>query len=66
MLSSLAMLLVFGPLASAWKSEVNAASADYVEITKRNLLQFYAKARERSLKKVTNNIRLREDRDLAL
>ncbi|KAF8236324.1 DDE-domain-containing protein, partial [Tricholoma matsutake] len=24
----------FGPLASAWKSEVNAASADYVEITK--------------------------------
>lgn len=43
----------FGPLASAWKSEVNAASADYVEITKRNLLQFYAKARERSLKKST-------------
>jgi len=43
----------FGPLASAWKSEVNAASADYVEITKRNLLVFYAKARERALKKST-------------
>ena len=43
----------FGPLASAWKSEVNAASADYVEITKWNLLQFYAKARERLLKKST-------------
>ena len=43
----------FGPLASAWKSEVNSASADYVEITKRNLLVFYAKARERALKKTT-------------
>ena len=43
----------FGPLASAWKSEVNAALADYVEITKRNLLQFYPKAKERSLKKGT-------------
>ncbi|KAF8219380.1 hypothetical protein L208DRAFT_1551245, partial [Tricholoma matsutake] len=36
----------FGPLASAWKSEVNSASADYVEITKWNLLVFYEKARE--------------------
>ena len=36
----------FGPLASAWKSEVNAASVDYLEITKQNLLEFYAKARE--------------------
>lgn len=43
----------FGPLASAWKSEVNAASADYIEITKRNLLVFYGKARERALKKST-------------
>jgi hypothetical protein len=43
----------FGPLASAWKSEVNAASADYVEITKQNLLLFYVKAREHSLKKST-------------
>jgi hypothetical protein len=43
----------FGPLASAWKSEVNAASADYVEITKRNLLVFYKKARDRALKKTT-------------
>ena len=43
----------FGPLASAWKSEVNSASADYVEITKQNLLVFYAKARERALKKRT-------------
>ena len=43
----------FGPLASAWKSEVNSASADYVEITKRNLLVFYAKAREHALKRST-------------
>lgn len=43
----------FGPLSSAWKSEVNSASADYTEITKRNLLVFYAKARERALKKST-------------
>jgi DDE superfamily endonuclease len=43
----------FGPLASAWKSEVNSASADYVEITKQNLLVFYAKARERALKPST-------------
>jgi hypothetical protein len=43
----------FGPLASAWKSEVNSASADFVEITKRNLLVFYTKARERALKKST-------------
>jgi hypothetical protein len=43
----------FGPLASAWKSEVNAASADYMEITKRNLLVFYSKARDRALKKST-------------
>jgi hypothetical protein len=43
----------FGPLASAWKSEVNSASADYVEITKWNLLVFYGKARERALKKTT-------------
>lgn len=43
----------FGPLASAWKSEVNSASADYVEITKQNLLVFYGKARECALKKTT-------------
>jgi hypothetical protein len=43
----------FGPLASAWKSGVNSASADYVEIMKRNLLVFYGKARERALKKTT-------------
>jgi hypothetical protein len=43
----------FGPLASAWKSEINAASAEYLEITKRNLLEFYTKARERALKKST-------------
>jgi hypothetical protein len=43
----------FGPLASAWKSEVNSASADYVGITKRNLLIFYTKARQRALKKST-------------
>ena len=41
----------FGPLASTWKSEVNLASADYVEITKWNLLVFYGKARECTLKK---------------
>jgi hypothetical protein len=43
----------FGPLASAWKSEVNSASADYVEITKQNLLVFYGKAMDRALKKTT-------------
>ena len=43
----------FGPLASVWKAEVNSASAAYVEITKRNLLEFYAKARERALKQST-------------
>jgi hypothetical protein len=43
----------FGPLASAWKSEVNSASADYVGITKRNLLTFYTKARQCALKKST-------------
>ena len=43
----------FGPLASAWKSEVNAASVDYMEIMKQNLLVFYAKAREHALKKST-------------
>ncbi|KAF8240819.1 hypothetical protein L208DRAFT_1198774, partial [Tricholoma matsutake] len=43
----------FGPLASAWKSEANLASADYVEITRWNLLVFYGKARERALKKTT-------------
>jgi hypothetical protein len=43
----------FGPLASAWKSEVNSASADYTEITKQNLLMFYARARERALRKST-------------
>ncbi|KAF8235673.1 hypothetical protein L208DRAFT_1211361, partial [Tricholoma matsutake] len=43
----------FEPLASAWKSKVNSASADYVEITKWNLLVFYGKAREQALKKTT-------------
>jgi len=43
----------FGPLASAWKSEVNAASTNYMEITKQNILVFYTKARERALKKST-------------
>src|SRR3984957_9988443 len=43
----------FGPLASAWKSEVNTASADYIEIMKQNLLVFYLKARERTLKRST-------------
>ena len=43
----------FGPLASAWKSEVNSASVGYVGITKQNLLVFYAKARECALKKST-------------
>jgi len=43
----------FGPLASAWKSEVNSASAEYMEVTKQNLLVFYTKAREHALKKST-------------
>ena len=43
----------FGPLALAWKSKVNSALANYMEITKHNLLVFYAKARERVLKKTT-------------
>jgi len=43
----------FGPLAAAWKAEVNSASADYMEITKWNLLVFYGKVREQALKKTT-------------
>jgi len=43
----------FEPLAFTQKSEVNLASADYVEITKWSLLVFYRKAREGILKKTT-------------
>jgi DDE superfamily endonuclease len=41
---------VFGPLASAWKSEVLEASRRNDSITKNNLLKHYANARSRAMK----------------
>ncbi len=44
---------VFGPVASAWKSEVNKVSRLYIPITKSNLLIYYAAARTRAFKPTT-------------
>ena len=44
---------VFGPLASAWKSEVNKLTLLGIPITKFNLLEHYAVARERAFKAET-------------
>lgn len=40
---------VFGPLAGTWKTEVNLASAQYIEIRKQNLLKYYSHARVKAL-----------------
>ncbi|EPQ50600.1 hypothetical protein GLOTRDRAFT_19277, partial [Gloeophyllum trabeum ATCC 11539] len=44
---------VLGPLASCWKAEVNAASANMIPIDKHNLLVYYHAARQRALKPTT-------------
>ena len=44
---------VFGPLSSSWKSEVNKLTRAGIPVTKFNLLEHYAHARERAFKPET-------------
>lgn len=40
---------VFGPLASAWKKQVNEAYCQFIAIKKHNLLEYYKKAHDKAM-----------------